>query len=90
MKIEIPIFYSLSNLNISSIVLSSSTKVKFSSNPVITSLGNGKFLINLSYSPTGENNGVVASYPIIVTINFTSIAGNISLNSQFVYINSDG
>ena len=87
-KIEIPALNQLNDLSISSITVSGSTKVVFSNTPVITSLGNGKFIINLSYLPTNESNGTVASYISTITINFSSIAGNISINNNFTYINS--
>ncbi len=93
--LEMPLFSGLSSsgLIITSVsVTSSPNKVNFSSLPVITALGLGKFKIDLSYAPTGEPNATVASYTATITINLSHpVVGLITINSSgFTYTNSTG
>lgn len=93
--LEFPLFMGLSSsgLAISSISITSTpSKVNFASLPVFTSLGLGKFRIDLSYSPTGEPAATTATYAASVAINFTHpTVGIITVSaSGFTYTNSTG
>lgn len=93
---EFPIFKTISNLNITSIILNSNAQtsaiVKFISSPVVTNLGSGKYSILFSYAPTGLPNNTVGTYISYLTITFNHPdIGNIQINSEIItYTNSNG
>lgn len=92
--LDFPLLRNLaSGLSITNIsVTSTPNKVNFSTAPAATSLGSGKFKIDLSYSPTAEPNSTVATYNATITINLTHTSvGLITLvASGFVYTNTTG
>lgn len=93
--LEMPLFSGLSasGLSITNISITSpSNKVNLSTTPIFTSLGLGKFKIDLSYLPTGEPASTTATYSASVIINLTHpLVGSISITaSGFTYTNSTG
>lgn len=91
--LEIPLFKNLNGVNISSInFFRLSPKVVFNSSPVITSLGNGKFKIDLSYAPTGEPLNTVASYNVDIALSFIhpNFGSLTFIGYNFIYTNSNG
>ncbi len=86
-NLEFPLLKELIILNLTSITFSPSINVAFDSTPTITSLGNAKFEVDMVYKATNDSNPNT-TYPVTLTLNFTSSAGNFSLTTTTIYTNS--